>query len=119
MITNLWESREMVDSSPLRAVTEAWAALCRICFIAIERTRGVEAASEWAVHLNMGDPTLAIPQLHMIGLRPEYHLVFVRLALLEKQARRDGLDAVTPLAARDFIDTCLALTPEIITLPIR
>ena len=105
----------MADIAPLRAIIDAWEIFNSLCndVIASFEVEGMNAQP--SIHRNVATVDR---QLQMLGLSRESVVVFDRLRGLRNRAAHMGTD-VTPVAARDFIDSCLTLAREVEALASR
>ncbi|MFB7113326.1 hypothetical protein [Streptomyces sp. NPDC056190] len=105
----------MADASPVRAIIEAWDILYSICNDAVASFETNNLRTQLPGHQNA--PAIN-RQLELLGLSRESVSVFDRLRDLRNRAAH--LDrGVTPVAARDFVDSCLTLAREVEALTNR
>ncbi|MDO0928202.1 hypothetical protein QQY24_23320 [Streptomyces sp. TG1A-8] len=100
--TRLREARDAVDAAPAGAVATAWDALHTLCTDRIT-TAGFPAPSS---------PVEFGARLTSLGASPHVVTVVDRLRRLNADALREPA-AVTPSAARDFVDACRGAAREI------
>lgn len=111
----LRDLRDTADNSPTRAIVEAWDILYGICNDVIASFEVNDPHTQFPGRRNAA---VVVRRLVSLGLRRESVTVFARLQDLRNRAAH--LDtSVTPVAARDFIDSCLALAREVEALTKR
>ncbi|WP_328678442.1 hypothetical protein [Streptomyces sp. NBC_00343] len=107
------EAWDVADASPIGALVSAWLLLESISLQAIDERGGppLELASRPLT------PTRIIEALGKMGLSARAVSVFHDLRQLRNQAIH-GKDVVTPLAARDFVESARYVARETYTLPL-
>ncbi|MCX5362891.1 hypothetical protein OG864_29775 [Streptomyces sp. NBC_00124] len=107
------EAWDVAEASPIGALVSAWLLLESISTQAIDERGGPPA--EW--RSRPPQPTRLIEALAKLGLSPRAVSVFHDLRQLRNRALH-GLDAVTPPAARDFVESARYVAREVYTLPL-
>ncbi|XXZ49898.1 hypothetical protein AAGT00_16505 [Streptomyces cavourensis] len=108
------EARHMVEASPVGAVIGAWNTLQRLSMDVLQRHPDAMPA--------FFRPGMPVPghevgrALAKVGMSERAVDVFDRLRKLRNTAVH-GMEAVTPTAALDFVDSCLVLARELDELP--
>ncbi|MEV8057897.1 hypothetical protein AB0P37_15635 [Streptomyces antimycoticus] len=100
--TQLREARHEVDAAPAGAVATAWNALHALCADVVTAV-GLPAPSH---------PSEVGARLTSLGASPYTVMVIERLHRLSADALREPA-AVTPNAARDYVDACLAAAENV------
>ena len=108
-LQDLRHLRYTAGDSPLTAVLDAWEILYGLV---LDVTASAEEASPRPQPPSRRSAATAGRQLQVLGLSRESGDVFDRLRDLRNRAAHRVTD-VTPVAARDFVESCLALAREI------
>ncbi|MEU5087777.1 hypothetical protein [Streptomyces sp. NPDC021356] len=105
--------RDTADSSPRTAIRTAWLLLSGLCEDVVGPL--VDGRAFGPPYFAGGAEAGFSLRLERIGLSPGSVVAFDRLRKLHDRAGT-GDTGVTPLAARDFVDSCLTLAREIAAL---